>query len=423
MRILMVNKYLYPKAGAETYMLELSRSLIKAGHEVAFFGMNHPELTKLGPTCTVEEVYFGGDQTLLKRIKQVSRAVHQNITIRRKFKNFCKQFKADLIHAHNVYNQIPASLFKGCKLPILMTAHDYKPVCPSYNLYSKGSNCTKCLKGSFLSCIKNKCVQNSLFSSSLAAVSSYAHKKLGTYTKSINHYVAPSSFMKSMLVKGGIPSDKVSIIHNFTTVGYTLNEPGQNLLYAGRICKEKGVDTLINAYEKLPQPRPKLIICGTGPLKIELQKVSEEKALNIEWKGYVSPERVKEEMKYAAAVVVPSKWNENCSMTIMESLNHGRPVIASDAGGNPELIKNGYNGYVFKAGDVDSLVSSLHEFSKSDKLNLSSQAAYSGQKFFTPQTHLKELTKVYQGLLHIDHKEILVEQNMNLETACQGIGE
>ena len=63
----MVNKYLYPKAGAETYMLELSRSLIKAGHEVAFFGMNHPELTKLGPTCTVEEVYFGDKKPKSRR--------------------------------------------------------------------------------------------------------------------------------------------------------------------------------------------------------------------------------------------------------------------------------------------------------------------------------------------------------------------
>ena len=414
MRIMMVNKYLYPKAGAETYMLELCRTLIAEGHQVAFFGMNHPEITKLGPTCAIEEVNFGANQSVSSRIKQIGQAIYQNCTIRRKFRNFCKEFKADFIHAHNVYNQIPASLFKGSKLPVLMTAHDYKPVCPSYNLYSKGSNCDKCLAGSFKPCIKNRCVQDSLLSSTLAAISSYVHKKSGTYTNSINHYVAPSSFMKQKLVMGGLPSEKISVIHNFTTVNYTLDTPGDSLLYAGRICKEKGVDTLIDAYELLPEPRPELKICGTGPLKVKLQKESEKRKLNIKWLGYVSPDRVKEEMKSACAVIVPSKWNENCSMTIMESLIHGRPVIASDAGGNPELIENAYNGFVFKAGDVQDLLRVLIELSQADKLNLSCQAAYSGQKFFSPQAHLKNLFKVYNRLTQLNEKIDFVEQNMNL---------
>lgn len=397
----MVNKFLYPRAGAETYMLELSRLLKTHGHKVAFFGMDHPEKTDLGPTSTVAPIDFSKTNSKLKNLTEISKAFLQNIKIRKKFSKFCESFKPDLIHAHNVYNQISPSLFKSIDIPVIMTAHDYKPVCPSYNLFSNGQNCEKCLEGSFIPCIKNKCVQNSTLKSLVSAASSWFHQKTGTYNELYSRIIAPSHFMKKKLVQGGLNSEKIDVVHNFTKAEKSLFPNEGFLLYAGRICQEKGVKTLIDAYEKLPLPRPKLRICGTGPLKVELQKYSKEKKLDIDWLGYVKPTTVKKLINESMAVVVPSIWYENCSMTIMESLVLGKPVIASITGGNPELINDGYNGFTFKAGSVSEMTLALRKLIDADHAHLERNAYNFGQVFFGPDAHYKSIKKVYERVIGI----------------------
>ncbi|NQZ56618.1 MAG: glycosyltransferase family 4 protein, partial [Lentisphaeraceae bacterium] len=354
MRIVMLNKYLYARAGAETYMIELSRALIKAGHEVAFFGMDHPKNTKLGPTCTVSPINFDVRNSLLKQVSQVGKALMSGLLTTQKLKRFCREFKADLIHAHNVYNQISPVILKNIELPVIMTAHDYKPICPSYNLYKNGKNCYECLGGDFRPCIKGNCVQGSRLKSTIAAISSYYHRQVGTYNTTINYYVAPSHFMKKQLCAGGLPAMKIKVIHNFSEPVSELIPPGKNLLYVGRICKEKGVDCLIKAFKKLPTEN-KLVICGVGPMKEELEAYTRREKLNVKWLGFISPLEVKRQMQQAAMVFVPSLCNEICSMTIVESLACGRPVIASNSGGNPELIRHGQNGYIYPAGDALAL--------------------------------------------------------------------
>ena len=394
----MVNKFLYPRAGAETYMLELSRLLKDHGHQVAFFGMNHPEKTKLGLTSTVSPIDFSKSNGVVKNISELGKAFLQNLKIRAQFQRFCQSFKPDLIHAHNVYNQISPDLFKSINVPVVMTAHDYKPVCPSYNLFSNGENCEKCLVGSFTPCVTNKCVQGSMIKSLISAMSSWYHKKEDTYNKLYTKIVSPSHFMKRKLIQGGLNEDKIEVVHNFTKAKKSIFPNKGFLLYAGRICQEKGVKNLIDAYEALPTPRPQLKICGTGPLKPELQKHTESKGLDIEWLGYVKPTRVKALISECRAVVVPSIWYENCSMTIMESLVLGKPVIASITGGNPELINDGVNGFTFEAGNTSQLLNALQKLLSADQGELERNAYSHGQSYFGPDAHYKSIMKIYKSV-------------------------
>ena len=399
MKVLMVNKFLYPRAGAETYMLGLSRSLIADGHEVAFFGMDHKDKTDLGKTFIIPAVEFGIKKSFLYKMGQLVKASVQNLSVCSKLKECCEDFKPDLIHAHNVYNQLPPSLFKDVDIPVIMTAHDYKPICPSYNLFTKGENCERCLAGSFKPCIENKCVQGSTVASTISALSSWKVKKAKTYLTDYKAYIAPSDFMKRKLVQGGIPENMVKIVNNYTEKSTLSSSKGKSLLYAGRICQEKGVDTMLKAYSLLPQPRPELRICGTGPLKDHLEEISKKDNLDVTWLGFVSPQTVKEEMDAALAVLVPSKWNENCSMTIMESLVNGRPVIVSDSGGNPELIKDGYDGYTFKAGDAEHMAEKLKELLAADNKQLCENATKTGEQRYSSQVHMKQIYEVYQDVL------------------------
>lgn len=407
MRILMANKYLYPRAGAETYMLSVAAELNARGHEVAFFGMAHPENTNLGQVCAFPALEFGVRQSKFSALKNVARAAWFSVagTVQRKLDQFIAQFKPDLIHAHNIYNQLSPALFvkHTPHVPVVMTAHDYKPVCPNYSLFTQGETCTRCLSGSFKPCVKYRCIQGSRIKSMLAAASSALHKSRQTYTRGYHLLIAPSRFMKRQLVAGGIPDERVVVLNNFAAPAVEFTQPGENLLYFGRLCREKGVHTLLHAYAKLSEPRPRLRIAGEGPLSDELKSLAAEKKLDsIEWLGRISPAQVAVELDQCAFSVVPSIWYENCSMAILESLARGRAVIAGDSGGNPDLIKPGQDGDLFAAGNVEALHAKLSALTAGGTEAMRARAAQMGRaaresaiQRFSPGVHVDALLQHY----------------------------
>ena len=404
MNILMVNKYLYPRGGAETYMLSIAELLVEKGHKVAFFGMEHPENTTADQVSTIPFLEFGEKSSFAGKLGNVFKAGLYTLkgAAKKELDRLIADFKPDIIHAHNVYNQISPAIFKDCPVPVVLTAHDYKAVCPNYSLFVNGEACEKCLGGSFTNCIKQRCCQGSLLSSSLASFSSMRHRSEKTYERDYAHIISPSSFLKGKLEKGGLPADSISVIHNFTRLPRDLRIPGRSILYIGRLSKEKGIDTLINAYAKLAEElRPELRIAGEGPMKDKLLKQCEELEISVTWLGRITPEEVRKELNSCGLTVVPSLWYENCSMAIMESLGYGRATIVSDSGGNPELVSAGIEGEVFEAGNAASLAGCLNKVLSHDgKLEeMSLNARKRAEKQFSEVIHMENLEKVYRGLL------------------------
>ena len=399
MKVLTVNKFINPRADAETYMLGLSRSLIADNHEVAFFCMDHKDKTDLGKTYTISKVEFGIRKSFLYKMAELVKTSVQNLSICSKLKGCYEDFKSDLIHSHNVYDQLPLSLFKDVDIPVIMTAHDYKPVCPSYNFFTKGENCERCFADSFKPCIENKCVQRSAVASSISALFFWKVKKAKTYLTDYKVYIAPSDFMKRKLVQSGIPVNMMNVVNNYTEKSVLSSATGKTLLYAGRICQGKGIDTMLKVYSLLPQSLHGLRICGTGPLKDQLEEISKKDNLDFAWLGFISPQTVKEEMNTVLAVPVPSKWNENCSMTIMESLENGRPVIVSDSDGQPELIEDSYDGYTFKSSDADHMAEKPKELLAADDKQLCNNASQTVEQRYSSEVHMKQVYEVYRDVL------------------------
>jgi len=403
----MVNKYLYARAGAETYMLYVAEQLIKRGHTVAFFGMEHPENTTLGETRTLPFLEFGSRGSISQKLISIGRALISTASgsPRRSLMSFADSFKPDVIHAHNVYNQLPPSLFKGLrgKIPVVMTAHDYKPVCPNYSLFVNNTVCEKCLDGNYFYCISHRCCHNNILTSAVAALSSTAHRLRGTYRKDYDQFIAPSPFMRDKLVQGGLPEDKIVVIENFSELPNTITKPKQGILFCGRLCVEKGVYILLKAYALLKSPRPELTIAGEGPLEKELKGWSKSNAINdsIRWLGRITPNKVLHELEECAVTVVPSIWNENCSMAIMESLAYGRPVITTELGGNPNLIENGVTGEVFDSSSPSALAGKLEKLlTKRSVLDRESKAAReSAEERFSAEVHMEQLLAVYTRLI------------------------
>lgn len=402
MKILMVNKYLYPRAGAETYMITVAEALIAQGHDVCFFGMAHPDNTTVGPCHTIPFLEFGRSQPLAARIGNIGKAVGGSLTGAAKsaLARCIEIEKPDLIHAHNIYNQLPPSLFAdACKtLPVMMTLHDYAPICPNYSLFVDGKTCTDCVGASVMPCIKKRCCQGSLFASTLAAASAVQHRRRGTWHKDYHRMVSPSHFVRDRMIEGGLDGERIDVINNFAAVPEHPTPPGEGLFYGGRLCIEKGVDVLLRGYAMLPTPRPAFRIAGDGPLGDELRALSKELKLDtVTWLGRITPAQVGDELQRTAVAAVPSTWYENCSMAIMESLGLGRPVLASNAGGNPDLVRAGIDGEVFEAGSPESVRDALARlFGQHDLAALGQAAHEAATARFSPTVHLELLHTAYQ---------------------------
>ena len=367
MKILMVNKFLYPNGGSETYMMNLGAYYTSLGHEVQYFGMED-ERNIIGNNVKsyVSNIAFHVRGDRIKKLTYPFRIIYSQ-EARRKIRAVIHDFHPDIAHMHNINFQITPSIIyelRKYKIPVIQTVHDYQMICPNHMLYQvvNGSPCEKCVSGSYYHCVKEKCIHGSRLRSIIAAIEAYYYRYRKTYHL-VDRYIAPSEFLANKLSQGGIPPEKIKILHNFV-VAATMPEQTKGekyALYFGRLSQEKGIGMLIEVCKELPDIQ--FVFAGTGPLESLLAG-----AENIQYIGFTTGEKLNSLIRNAKFSLLPSVWFENCPLTILESQALGTPVIGSDYGGIPELIENGKSGLVFKGGDYIGLKSAIRELWDNDKL-------------------------------------------------------
>lgn len=263
--------------------------------------------------------------------------------------------KPDLVILNNIHRQITLSVIDAVKdfdpqLPVFWTMHDFATVCPAYTMLDgDGRICEKCLDGSFGHCIENRCIKDSRLMGMLAKHEANFIRGKGLYDK-VDLYICPSEFIMRMLQKAGFTKRKMVLMRNplplDTQYGLSSGE-GDYLLYFGRLSREKGVRTLIDAAIKADC---KLKILGTGPLERELKDYVERAGADkITFWGFQTGQALVDHIDGSRCVVVPSVWYENGPYNVMEAMALGKPLIVSNYGGLPELVENGRNGYVYDA--------------------------------------------------------------------------
>jgi glycosyltransferase involved in cell wall biosynthesis len=399
MKILQVNKFNYPRGGADKYFLELGQILAAKGHEVAVFCMEHPKnYPSPFSKYFVSRLSFND-----KSFKNILRAPGRILWSRqaaRRFGRLLDDFKPDIIHCHNIYHQLSPSILPEARkrrIPVIMHVHDYKLVCPNYKLYTQGKTCFRCRGGAYYQCTVHNCYQ-SWPRSFLASVEAYLHNSiLNIYRRDVDNFICPSLFAKEQLQLNNFPQDKLSLIYNFPD---QLAEPTIKtglkpyLLYFGRLSAEKG---LIGLLEGLAKTDENLIIAGEGPQLKELEQLIGQLGLKerVNLVGFKSGAELADLIANAQAVVMASLWPENMPLSVLEALSLGRPVIASNSGGVPEIVKDGENGFLFQAGDGLSLKQAIDRFHLADKDRLHQRAKDSVANL-TPDHHYQEIIKLYQ---------------------------
>lgn len=366
MKILMVNKFLYPRGGSETYMLYLGEHLKKLGHEVEYFGMfDEKNIVSNSAEKYTQNMDFHskGLQRFLYPFKII-----YSFEAKRKIIEVIDNFKPDIVHLNNINFQLTPSIIDGAKkrnIPVVQTVHDYQMICPNHLLYDFEKNlpCEKCVKGSSFHCAKNKCIHNSFVKSILGAIEAKLYSLLGTYKK-VDLFVCPSFFLESKLLAAkNFYKGKTITIHNFINKEKFSSKnakPEEYILFVGRLSKEKGIDLLAEAAKLLPEYTFK--IAGNGPDDDLLKNVD-----NIELLGFKNGDELIELMAKAKFMILPSVWYENCPITILESLCLGVPVLTMNNGGMAELVKNGVTGTLIDEPTAEGIAKKIRETIENDE--------------------------------------------------------
>jgi len=400
MRVLQVNKFHWLKGGSETAYFGITKLLEAHGHEVIPFSMKDDKnLPTPWSRFFVENVDYGNGG--LKNKLSCALKIIYSFDAASKMKRLLQEVRPDVAHFHIFQHQISPSVFGPLRkkgVPIILTLHDLKPVCPNYRMYTGGKLCEKCSGGRFYNCLLNRCTKGSAFGSLINTIEMYLHYAL-RYYQNVDRYITVSSFYRDKMIEAGFPPEKVVHIPNFIDASeFQSNGADKGYgLYFGRLSDEKGLLTLLKALKLCPEIP--FYIAGSGPQEKELKEFAGMTGLrNATFLGFKKGEDLKKLVQEASFTVIPSEWYENCPMSVIESLALGTPVIGSRIGGIPELVRDGVTGFTFTPGDSKDLSAKIKNFAANPMLieNYGKNARKIAEKEYNPATHYSGLMKIYE---------------------------
>ncbi len=329
--------------------------------------------------------------------------------------NICKELKykllhlkPEILHVHNFFPIISPSVFylaAKMKIPVVLTLHNYRLICPNALLYRDGKVCEDCKELLFpWKGVIRRCYRNSAFQTlALSTIVSF-HKLIKTWKTKVDKYIVLTEFQKRKFLESslGISEKKFAVKPNFSVdygVGKSKREPF--FLYVGRLSKEKGIATLLEAFKQL---KFTLKIVGDGNLK-DLVRDYANRYPNIEYLGFQPKDKVISLMKRCRALVFPSECYEGFPMVLVEAFSTGTPVISSDIGSQAEIVKDQYNGVLFKAGDSRDLVSKVKLFAKFVNQDYYNNARKEYLEKYTPEKNYEQLIQIYEEVLSARKKK------------------
>jgi glycosyltransferase involved in cell wall biosynthesis len=363
-QLLSINNYYYLRGGSEAVYFEHNRLFEDAGWGVVPFSMQNAlnQPTKWSKHFA-KQTDGGERQSPIAKLRRAGTAIYSTDSARR-IRALIALTRPDIAHAHNIYHHLSPSVLVELRrqgVPVVLTLHDLKLVCPAYKMHNQGAVCEQCRGGALRNVVRNRCIKHSTALSALVWLESTMHKALDLYASSVTRFVVPSRFFLAKFAEWGIDTGRFVHIPNsvnveamaLTAVAGGSADP---FVYLGRLVPEKGVATLIRA---AAQARVRLRIIGTGPEEAPLRQLAAELGGEVEFTGYLTGSALLSAVSSARAVVIPSEWYENAPISVMEASALGRVVIGANIGGIPELIRSGETGFVFTSGSVDSLVEVL----------------------------------------------------------------
>jgi len=391
MRVLLVHNY-YQKPGGEDRVFAAESALLKQrGHDVVTWCEHNDRVAEVG------------------RIRLAAKTVWNGSSYSG-FRSLVRREKPDVCHFHNTFPLISPAVFHAARaegVPVVVTLHNYRLLCPSATLLRDGKVCEDC-RGKPIAwpAVVHGCYRGSRSASATAATMLGVHRAVGTWSRAVDVYIALTEFARRKFIEGGLPAAKLAVKPNFVDPdpGYS-NVREEYALFVGRLSPEKGLETLLDAWRILKSPM-RLRIAGDGPLASLVQERA-ARDRRIEWLGPLSGDEVASLMRSAYVLVFPSVWYEGLPLTVLEAYATGLPVIASAIGGLVELVPADV-GIQFRPGDSEDLARKvLWCRGNTEQLAVMGRAAR--KKFedeFTAESNYGRLIQIYGRIQKRAHMSV-----------------
>lgn len=338
-RILIVHNR-YQRAGGEDRVVEAEAELLREhGHEVFLYIDDNDRINEISKWKTALQTIWSNESF-------------------RKLAGVIRENRIELCHFHNTFPLISPAAYYAAKqagVPVVQTLHNYRLLCPGSLLMREGRTCEECVGRTVVwPGIAHRCYRDSYAASTVTAAAITAHNLSGTWSRQVDCYIALGEFGRRKFIEGGLPAAKIAVKPNFLEP-----DPGGGdgrggyALFAGRLSPEKGITTLLEAWNSHPE-FPDLHIAGGGPLAGAVQEACSRNP-RVKWLGEISRPEILQEMRGAAFLICASTWYECFPLVIVEAFASGLPVIASNLGALAELIEPRKTGLLFESGRAEDL--------------------------------------------------------------------
>jgi glycosyltransferase involved in cell wall biosynthesis len=399
--LLTINNYHYRRGGAEVVYLEEAALFEQHGWNVVALSMSHASnLPSRWAPFFVDEIEYLNKYSWPRVAVNAGKSIF-SFEAAAKVKALIRKTHPDIAHAHNVYHHLSPSVLRAVKqegIPVFLTLHDVKILCPAKTMWREGQACEDCKGGRIYNVVRHRCMKGSLALSSLIFTETAVHRLLGLYKNTVDKFISPSLFVMQKFIEWGWPQDRFVHVPNF--VDATAYEPnyaaGQAFLYFGRLSGEKGLTTLVKA---AAIARVSLWIVGTGPEEEALKMLADSLQANVTFYGYKTGGALWDLVRAARAVVLPSEGYENAPLSILEAYALGKPAIGARIGGIPELIHEGVTGRLFESKNTQDLAEALvavAHMADSDVEGWGRQAQNVVATEYSPREHFERLLRVYK---------------------------
>jgi glycosyltransferase involved in cell wall biosynthesis len=334
---------LYQQYGGEDAVVPAERKLLEEhGNEVTSYTRHNDEIKRY---------------TFLQKLTFPSNTVY-SVRTTKELTEIVEKSGTDAAYIHNVFPLISPSVYHtlhSLKVPSLQVVHGFRLFCPNTYFHTNGHICERCKRGNYLNAVRYRCYRDSYTLSALYAASIGLNRLAGMLRKT-SAFICLTEFARLKLLEAGLPEDKLFIKPHFIDAARVTPCPGGGnyVVYLGRLSSEKGLWTLLRAFEALKDPLLKIL--GTGPLEAALKGYVRERGItNIEFVGFKTGPEKWELLKGSLLAVVPSECYETFGMVVLEAYAAGKPVVASDIGGLSYIVRNGKSGMLFQPGSVADL--------------------------------------------------------------------
>ncbi|MBD1423535.1 glycosyltransferase [Sphingobacterium chuzhouense] len=378
MRIFVVHNF-YQHAGGEDAVFYKEVEALSTEHEVRTF------------TCRNQKDKKGITQFM---------SYPFNLTISRKIRQAILDFKPDIVHIHNLHYAIGPWCIRSIHklgVPIVMTLHNFRLLCPSASLFYQGEIFTPSIQQDFpWTAVRMRVLNDSLAKTFLTAFTYWVHRKLGTWNK-VAKFIVLSDFAKSLFLGSTFPvaEDKFVVRPNSVNVTPKRTIGGEGFLYIGRLSEEKGIVPLLRAFANLPFS---LSIYGSGPQQDVVERFA-ERFEHIHYFGHQPSGILQTAMENANALIVPSVCYEGMPLTIIEAYAQGTPVLASKIGVLKKMVLPLYTGMHFLPNylrGIESTVIKWISLDEATKQQIRENCVAEYQKHYTLQKNMDKLIAIYE---------------------------